>query len=321
MALDFYWILSTVSEVDNGRGEWRALQRPWAPPADSDSRAVQINHYDYLTQVARVAELTGFDGVVIPDDPLGEEPWIVAGTLIRETRRLELVTSIAPGAASAVYQGKMAASFQRFANDRQAWFVDGPAVASVELAEAGGLAPLEAATRTEELLTLTDGIWSEGPYSQEGLFFTVENGGLGILARNRRRPPYWLRDTASNTQTALDLRADVVVLPITEPHLLPDAIAAARSRYGASVRIAAEIALFARPEERDLAAEHHRITLRPNLLAGTFATVSETLSAWNDAGLDIVLLNADDQIREVNIAGEQIISRVRRLERAARPAA
>ncbi|MFD2137392.1 LLM class flavin-dependent oxidoreductase [Novosphingobium resinovorum] len=124
MALRFYWHLSSTAAADRRRAEWGDGDRPWVPARDAGSRRLQINHYDYLTQVARAAELTGFDGIVIPDEPEGEEPWIVTGNLLRETRRVQLVTAVAPGSASGVYHAKMAASVQRFSGDRQGWLID-----------------------------------------------------------------------------------------------------------------------------------------------------------------------------------------------------
>src|SRR4029079_11577986 len=90
-------------------------------PGVTDPRPGRFGPYDHLTQVARAAEATGFSGLFIPYDPLGEDSWIVATTLAREVPRLQLLPEFQPGFATAVYTAKLALSFQRFFADRLSW--------------------------------------------------------------------------------------------------------------------------------------------------------------------------------------------------------
>ncbi|MFK4870396.1 LLM class flavin-dependent oxidoreductase [Novosphingobium sp. ZW T3_23] len=306
MALSFYWHLSTDAPADRGRGEWADGGRPWAPTRDGASRRLQINHYDYLTQVARAAELTGFDGIVVPDEPLGEEPWIVTGVLLRETRRVEIATTVASGSASGVYQGKMAASVQRFSGDRQSWLID-----SGEGPAAGDTLPVEdRAERTSELLTLLDGIWSDGPFDQEGRHFVVEKGGFAGLVKGRKRPPIWLR-WSDEPGPELMRHADVLLIDTDVPlRSLTEVIAPLRQSHPA-LKIAAQLPLLARAEAEDVALEHQRRNLSPSALVGTFDELAAKLGELEQAGLDIAVLSAPDQIQEVHIAGEQVIGRFR----------
>ncbi len=306
MALSFYWHLSTDAPADRGRGEWAEGERPWTPKQDVASRRLQINHYDYLTQVARAAELTGFDGIVVPDDPQGEEPWIVTGALLRETRRVGIVTTVAPGSASGVYQGKMAASVQRFSKDRQSWLIEnGEGRGAGDVLAAG-----ERAVRTGELLTLLEGIWSDGPFDLEGRHFVVEKGGLAGLVKDRRRPPVWLR-LSDGPDADLLAHADVLLIDTDEPlGSLSDLVRLLRQDYP-SLRIAAHLPLLARAEAQDVAVELGRRDLSPSALVGTFDDVAAKLGELAGAGLDIAVLSAPDQIQEVHIAGEQVIGRVR----------
>lgn len=312
MALSFYWNLSTTAAPDRRRAEWAQGDRAWVPARDAGSRRLQINHYDYLTQVARVAELTGFDGLVIPDEPDGEEPWIVTGTLLRETRRLQLVTAIAPGSASGVYHAKMAASVQRFSGERQGWLIDG-----VRGLEAGDpVAPQDSAGRTGELLTLLEGLWGDGPFDQDGRHFIVEKGGLGGLVHGRRRPPVWLRQSERPGADLLG-HAQVLLLDGATPIAgLADLVADTR-RANPSVRIAAPLELLTRAQERDVAVEVEYLDPGPSTLVGTYDAVVESLRALAGAGLDIAVFSAPDQVREVHIAGEQIIGRLRAVATAA----
>lgn len=306
MALSFYWHLSTAAAADRRRGEWGEGDRPWVPAGDAGSRRLQINHYDYLAQIARAAELTGFDGIVIPDEPEGEEPWIVTGALLRETRRVQIVTAVAPGSASGVYHAKMASSVQRFSGDRQAWLIE----AGQGLQAGDAVAAADRPARTAELLTLLEGVWSDGPFDLEGRHFVVEKGGLGSLVQGRSRPPIWLYGADAPGADLLD-HAQVLLID-TAPSLevLADLIADAR-RGSPALRVAAHLPLLARAEERDVAVERDRRDLAPSALVGTYDAVAAALATLARAGLDIAVLSAPDQIHEVHIAGEQVIGRFR----------
>lgn len=299
MAFEIFWKLQTTSPLDRRRGDWTAADRPWAPDVDADSRRRQIGHYDYLTQVARAAELTGFDGIVIPDDPAGEEPWIVTGSLIRETRRLKLVTVVAPGSASAVYHAKMAASVQRFSGGRQSWALD--------LSDEGSVA------RAEELLVLSRGIWGDGPFDYDGDFFMVEKGGLGGLVRAVPPPDIWVSGEY-DAAFALSLRhGDVHILAPRDPEEIVRRTSAARAAAGeGTLRIAADIPILARPEARDAAIEQARRALPANAVIGSFDAVADRLAQFIDAGAQTLILSGSDQIQDVHIAGEQIIARLQR---------
>lgn len=308
MALEFYWKLSTAAPVDARRAEWSQADRPWAPGRDASSRRLQVNRYDYLTQIARAAELTGFTGVLIPDDPQGEEPWIVTGTLVRETRALKLVTQVAPGSASAVYHAKMAASLQRFSGGRQGWAIDLDTPAALRATQGDLVPDADQAERARELLTLSKNIWGATPYDHDGRFFVVEKGALGGLVSHAPPPQVWIEGRGGDAiRLAHDL-GDVYLLPAQPVDDLAAAIAPLRDR---GLRIAAQIEVFTREQEADLDAEQPRLAPAVNRLAGTHDEVAARLDALSRAGLDIVVASAVDQIREVHIVGEQIIGRLR----------
>jgi alkanesulfonate monooxygenase len=312
MAFELYWRLSTADPLDRRRGDWTPGERQWAPGRDADSRDRQFNRYDYLAQVARAAELTGFDGVLVPDEDDGEEPWIVAAALIRETRRLKLVATSEPGSASAVYRAKMAASFQRFSAGRLALAIDLERSAASRAGEGDFVSQDDLSDRAEEMLALTAGIWGDGPYDQEGRFFVVEKGGLAGLVANVPSPDVWIRGAGSAAAELVAESGDVHLLPPSPIDGLEATIRRLRDSQDASVRIAAEIPILTRALDADIAAERGRRPISPHTLIGSYDAVADTLASLAQAGLDIAVLSAADQIRDVHIAGEQIVSRVRR---------
>jgi len=314
MAIETLWKLSTTSGPDRGRGEWTDGQRPWAPAVDARSRDRQINHYDYLAQIARAAELTGFDGLFIPDEADGEEPWIVTGALLRETRYLKLVTAVAPGSASAVYQGKMAASAQRFSGGRQAWFLDLDSDAAARRKTGDFALEEDLAPRARELVTLVNGIWGEGPYDQDGQHFVVEKGGLGGLVAHVERPELWIGGNAPGVDALSAEHADVHLLDALSIESARAEIGRLRASTGARQRrFGVQLSILAREEQADVDAELRRAPRPTGEIAGSYDAVAQALAEYADAGIDVLLLNAPDQIREVHIVGEQVLPRLHKL--------
>ena len=93
MTIQFYWQVPTRGDgrlADAAvklRGE-RSDDQPYFTAGVTDPRGRQFNYYDHLHQIGKAAELAGFDGLLVPNDPQGEESWIVAGYLTRNTRRV-----------------------------------------------------------------------------------------------------------------------------------------------------------------------------------------------------------------------------------------
>ena len=94
MSFEFIWQLPARGDARYGtarprlRGERYAGERPFQPGV-TDPRGKDFNHFDYLHQVARGAELSGFDGVRVQHDAAGDESWIIAGYVARGTRSLK----------------------------------------------------------------------------------------------------------------------------------------------------------------------------------------------------------------------------------------
>jgi alkanesulfonate monooxygenase len=228
----------------------------------TDHRPGRFTSFDYLVQVARAAELSGWDGLVIPDDAQGEESWIVASSLAREVPQLRLVTELRPGFGTAVYAAKLALSFQRFFDDRLAWKVSMRADASTARSLGDFVDHDGSVQRAEELLVLARGIWHESPFDFDGQFFQVQGGGffdptpnaavLGGQGIARRPFPGVLLDGTTDAELELSARhADVHVFDEARPAALAALIGDHRSRaarLGREVRYGVRLAVIARDE-------------------------------------------------------------------------
>jgi len=220
--LQAYWTVPTHGDPSpRGRRGWTAPAAPhvWANQTTTDPRPGRFTDFDYLVQVARAAESVGFDGLLVPYDPNGEESWIAATALAREVRRLRIVPEFQPGFATAVYTAKLSLSFQRYFADRLGWKPALRTDADAQRAVGDLLDGPARLARAAELLTIGAGVWNESGFTHLGEHFEVEGGGLfdpttnagGFTRRiGRRAAPTVFLDGTSDAELALSARfADV----------------------------------------------------------------------------------------------------------------
>lgn len=96
----------------------------WFIPTHGDSRylgsaqGARAADYHYFRQVAIAADSLGYEGVLIPTGRSCEDPWVVAASLIGETRRLKFLVALRPGLVAPSQSARMAATFDRLSGGR-----------------------------------------------------------------------------------------------------------------------------------------------------------------------------------------------------------
>ncbi len=96
----------------------------WFLPTHGDSRYLGTTQgarpvdYDYLRQVAVAAETLGYEGVLLPTGRSCEDAWVVASSLIGETRRLKFLVAVRPGLSTPGLAVRMASTFDRLSSGR-----------------------------------------------------------------------------------------------------------------------------------------------------------------------------------------------------------
>jgi alkanesulfonate monooxygenase len=137
---------------------------------------------DYLADVARTAEKTGFAGVLTPTGTFCEDAWLTTAALLRETSTLKFLVAFRPGTVNPVLAAQMAAAYQRISGGRLMLnIVTGGEPR--EQARFGDFASKdERYARTDEFLSVLRGTWSAAPFDFAGDHFTVEgamvSGGI-----------------------------------------------------------------------------------------------------------------------------------------------
>jgi alkanesulfonate monooxygenase len=306
----------------------------------TDLRAERFNHYDTLFQVARAAEASGFDGVSVPWSAAGEDPWIVAASLARSTRRLVLLPELQIGFATPVYLAKMSVSFQRLAAGRLSWHFDLSADASIRRAHGDFIVGGDWYARADEYFEALKGVSTQHPYDFEGRFYGVEKGGFeGPLAG----VPVPALYTTGSSDEAVELaakHADVHVLSALEPSAVERELSRlkhAATARGREVKAALRLGVIARhttaEAEEALAEAFHDAgagPVAPELtrggsvwsgfarlgfpsdfgLVGSHADIAAELDAYLALGIDQLLLSGLPELREAYWLGQHVLPRL-----------
>lgn len=229
------------------RGDFSADRKAPHPYARTGNPRDGYTYFDYLSQVAGAADLARFDGLWIPHTDGGDEPLILAGAFAREARNLQLVPQLRAPFLSAVYAGKIANSFQRLSAGRLAWhLVYQPDQAQTWHGRHWSYA--EQIERTGEFLDVAKGFWHAAPFTYQGKYYEVENGGFAPALQGVQFPLVYLSGTTPAEQALSARHADVHLLDLAPLDVLRDqirqlnALAAAqgrRLRFGLTAEILA----------------------------------------------------------------------------------
>lgn len=257
MTIEFIWRLPVAGDgrgshsEDWNRGDYKSRHNHRNQFSRLGLERDGYTYYDLLLQIARAAEINGFNGLFIPQSNNGEEPQIVAGALARETKRINFIVSLPTALLSAVYSAKIANSFQRLSNGRLQWHLHhAPVHEPAWHGQSWSLtAQLE---RSDEFLQLTKGFWEKAPFSFEGKYFLVENGGFAKALQGPKHPLVYLDGLSDEAKSLSARRADIHILSAAPLDILAKQIADLRShaeRYGRQLKIFISAEIVARHSE------------------------------------------------------------------------
>jgi alkanesulfonate monooxygenase len=328
MSVDIYWRLPLSGDGRSfrpdawNRGDYSPHRSAPHPFARTGNQRDGYTYYDHLSQIARAAELTRFDGVWLPYSAGGEDPLIVAGALAREARRLTFVASLLAPLHSAVYVAKIANSFQRLTGGRLAWsFVtepreDEPAWHGRRWTEE------EQLDRTAELLTVAKGFWADRDkgFSYKGRYYEVEKGGFPPALQGAKLPRVFTSGTSEAALTLAAAHADVHLLPLEPIAELRPALAVATARaaaQGRALTFGVEATVVARHSDGEAWEELRRRGGQASggpverTLVGSYETVAEQIAEYARAGISTFVLSAHPHLEEAYLIGERVLPLIR----------
>jgi alkanesulfonate monooxygenase len=211
MAVEFLWRLPMHGDGRRAhdrhtRGEWNhQTASRVAPKTDSDD----FGYIDYLSQVARAADLVGFHGALIPIFRFTEEPWVVAAALARETRNLRLLIAMQPWFMHPAYAAQMAASLQRISRGRVEWNIVTGGGGADQRAYGDFIDHDSRYARTDEFLDVVKGYSAGTPYTHKGQFYQVEEGGLVAPLSSQPVPRIYLAGASDAAMAVAAKHGDV----------------------------------------------------------------------------------------------------------------
>jgi len=346
MTTEFLWQLPTSGDGRYGnnkkerRGERSSSRHPYSEGV-TDPRGLNFNYFDYLHQVARAAELAGFEGVRIPEDINGDEPWIVAGYVARGNRHLKLLTEFDASRGSSVYAAKNTVSYQRFTDGRFAWQISAGGDEQHRRALGDFVADDEITPRIEEFVTVARGVLTQSPYTFKGKYFEVLNGGFQGALANHKVPPVYLSGNSPEALALSAKTADVHIFDaasVDEIKQQIDHLGSIAKQHGRNLGFGLRIDIIARETEQEAIFDAHRYweqssnsngshapSINNNLwsslstditganasLVGSYEQVTQALVDYASAGITSFLLSSVPHFEEAYRLGEYVLPAVR----------
>jgi FMNH2-dependent dimethyl sulfone monooxygenase len=320
--------------------EDEAMETSWEYVRSLALRAEQLG-YD-LTLIAEL-NLNDIKGVEAPS----LDAWSTAAALAAVTERLELMVAVRPTFHNPALLAKQAANIDRISNGRltlnvvSSWWADEATKYGVKFDTHD-----DRYARTAEWLEVVNGCWSQQHFSYNGSYYFVEDNLLSPKPVRQPRPTLYAGGESETAKNLIAAKCDAYLTHGDPPETVGRKIAdmrARRERLGLPPMVFG-VAGYAivRDSEAEAQREVARITdvqqsargyanyqqwitgsnleqkisledysvsnrgLRSGLV-GTPEQVRERLDAFEDAGVDLVLLQSSPQREEMERFAEQVM--------------
>lgn len=270
MSVELFWRLPTHGDGRKAhdkhtRGEWNKLPPELRKaPGVRNGVADGFTYVDYLGQVARAAEINGFDGALVPTGGISEQAWIVAAALARETRNLRFLVAHQAGFTEPHFAAQTAATLQRITGGRVDINIITGGSSKAQRALGDFLDHDSRYARTGEFLDVFKRYWKEAPLNYKGDLYQIEDGGFKAPLNDAPIPGIYF---AGSSQPAIEVAADhadvylVWAEPIAgnvEQFDKVRAAAAAKGRLD-KVRFGVRVDIIARETEKEAWDEARRL--------------------------------------------------------------
>jgi len=317
------------------------METSWDYVSRLARRSEQIG-YD-LTLIAEL-NLNDIKGVEAP----ALDAWSTAAALAAVTRSLELMVAVRPTFHLPALLAKQAANIDHISNGRlslnvvSSWWADEARKFGVHFEQHD-----DRYARTSEWLDIIDALWKRDHVSYQGQYYKVEDSIVQPKPLSRPRPVIYAGGESEAAKNLIASKCDAYVMHGDPPERVEAKItdlSARRERFGLG-RMKFGVAAYAivRDSEREAQAELKRITdvkqsaagygnyqqwlqntqleqrvsledysvsnrgLRSGLV-GTPEQIAERIAEFEDAGVDLLLLQFSPQYEEMERFAAQVIN-------------
>ncbi|MDC7676271.1 LLM class flavin-dependent oxidoreductase [Asticcacaulis machinosus] len=264
MSIDFFWRLPThgcstsVRNPSLTRGDWVPLTEGNQAPGLYDGRPDGSTYIDHVAQIAKAAEISGFHGGLIPSFPMTDDPWVISSHLARETKTFRFMIAFQPGFINPVETARLTASLQRATAGRALFNIITGGGGPAQLWWGDSFAHDDRYGRTTEFLDILKGVWKEGPYSQNGKFYSVENGQLPAALAATDLPEIYFSGSSDAALQSASKHADYYLSWLEPFEQLKAKFGAVKEKtdaLGRKIKCSVRVDLIARPTEEEAWAD------------------------------------------------------------------
>ncbi|SFB20348.1 FMNH2-dependent dimethyl sulfone monooxygenase [Lentibacillus halodurans] len=284
------------------------------------------------------------------------EAWSTAAGLAAVTENIEIMTAVRPVFHNPAVTAKMAANIDHISNGRftlnivSGWWAEEAKQYGGEFTEHD-----ERYDRTTEFLEILKGLWEEETFSYDGKFYQIENTKLSPKPVQRPNPILYAGGESEKGKQVITSLCDAYVLHGHTVEEAREKIADMKERRGEagnaplkSFGMAAYV--ICRDTEAEAQSELERITtvkdtsgyagfkdftsksqleqqiqlqdysvsnrgLRPNLV-GTAEQIAKQVLEFENAGVDLLLLQCSPQLEELERFSQDVMPKVEELRAA-----
>jgi alkanesulfonate monooxygenase len=267
MTIDIFWRIPTHGEPSSHRS-----RRPWRGdwfPGDDNQRQAGLGggdtdgytYIDYLAEIARAAEISGFQGGLIPSFPMTDEPWVISSFLARETKTFRFMIPFQPGFLNPIVAARKTASLQRATGGRALYNIITGGGGPAQLWWGDSVPHDDRYTRTTEFLDILRGVWNGGPFSYQGKFYQVEDAGLPDPLSQEEFPEIYFSGSSDAALASASKHADYYLSWLEPFDSLREKFARVKDRtdkLGRKIKCSVRVDIVARATEEEAWAEVRR---------------------------------------------------------------
>jgi alkanesulfonate monooxygenase len=259
MTIDVFWRLPTHGEPSTHRNR-EPFRGDWffgngAPSGSGlSTRDDGFTYIDYLAEIARAAEISGFQGGLIPSFPMTDEPWAISAFLARETRTFRFMIAFQPGFLNPVTAARMTASLQRATNGRALFNVITGGGGPAQLWWGDSAGHDARYNRTDEFLDVLRGVWNGGPFDYNGRYYQVENAGLALPLAEQAFPEIYFSGSSDAALATASKHAEYYLTWLEPFAQLREKFARVKERtdaLGRKIKCAVRVDIIARATEEE----------------------------------------------------------------------
>jgi dimethylsulfone monooxygenase len=324
--------------------EHENMQATWGYTKKLAERSEQLGFA--LTLIAEL-NLNDIKGVEAPS----LDAWSTAAALAAVTEKLELMVAVRPTFHLPALLAKQAANIDHISGGRlslnvvSSWWADEAKKYGVQFEQHD-----DRYARTSEWLDVLDGVWSQDHFSHSGKYYKVEDNVLQPKPVSKPRPTIYAGGESPAAKDLIAEKCDAYLMHGDPPEHVAEKVADLRERRAkhslASMKFGVAGYAVVRETEKEAQDEVRRITdvqqsaagyanyqqwlagtkleqrvsledysvsnrgLRSGLV-GTPEQVAERVAAFENAGVDLLLLQFSPQLEEMEKFAEAVIHRPR----------